>query len=184
MNSFSDEGALLESVRAGDEDALAEVIRRHGPAVLAAARWLLKDGGLAEEAAQDAFVAFWKAPERVDLSKGSLKGYLVGVVRHKAIDRIRSVAARPATTDIDEHAPLHQALPDPTDAIADRDLIERGLARLSGVQREALVLAYLGGRTYREVAQELAIPEGTAKTRLRDGLIAMRRALTPLETAV
>jgi RNA polymerase sigma-70 factor, ECF subfamily len=62
--------------------------------------------------------------------------------------------------------------------VEERQGIRDALARLSPVQREAIVLAYFGGRTYREVAEELDIPEGTAKTRLRDGLIKLRALMT------
>jgi RNA polymerase sigma-70 factor (ECF subfamily) len=65
--------------------------------------------------------------------------------------------------------------------IEEREEIRRALAQLSLVQREAIVLAYFGGRTYREVARELEIPEGTAKTRLRDGLVKLRTLLSAAE---
>ncbi len=67
--------------------------------------------------------------------------------------------------------------PSPAEHIDERDVLKAALLQLSGVQREALVLAYFGGRTYREVATELGIPEGTAKTRLRDGLNKLREIM-------
>jgi RNA polymerase sigma-70 factor (ECF subfamily) len=66
----------------------------------------------------------------------------------------------------------------PPEGIEDRETVKAALEQLTGVQREALVLAYFGGRTYREVATELGIPEGTAKTRLRDGLTRLREIMS------
>ena len=157
---------------------MREAIDRFGPAVLGIARWLLKDEGLAEEAAQDTFVSLWKKPDAVNLERGTLMGFLTGVARHKAIDRIRSAETwRRNTASMVEALDDMPRSVDTTVTIEDRDLLVTALSRLSKPQREAIVLAYLGGRTYREVATELGIPEGTAKTRLRDGLIALRRSL-------
>jgi RNA polymerase sigma-70 factor (ECF subfamily) len=173
---------LLEGLERRDEAALRLVIDRYGSVVYGAARWLVKDEGIAEEVAQDTFVTLWKKPEAVNLSKGSLKSFLTGVARHKAIDRIRSAEAYARNTGGPEMT-MPPAAVDVTETIVERDALIEALNRLTEVQREALVLAYLGGRTYREVAHELDIPEGTAKTRLRDGLTALRRCMAPLEAA-
>ena len=181
------EGELVAALGAGDDGALSEAVKRHGGTVFEAARWLVRDVTLAEEVAQDAFVALWRSPSSVDLSRGTLKSFLVGVARHKAIDRMRSMTVRAGaheranrTSDLR----LDPAALDPSDQLSDRRILVDALRRLSLAQREALVLAYLGGRSYREVAEELRIPEGTAKSRLRGGLIAMRRLLAAAEVAV
>jgi RNA polymerase sigma-70 factor (ECF subfamily) len=75
------------------------------------------------------------------------------------------------TSSVDAHTD------EPSSAVEERQQVKAALEQLSPVQREAIVLAYFGGRTYREVAVELGIPEGTAKTRLRDGLIKLREVL-------
>ena len=178
MEEERSDAALIEAMNRRDESALSEVIARFGPAVLGTTRWLLKDEGLAEEAAQDTFVSLWKRPSAVDLGKGTLMSFLTGVARHKAIDRIRSAEKwRRNTASLTDALDDMPHLDDSTRSIDDRDYLVSALSRLSETQREAIVLAYLGGRTYREVATELGIPEGTAKTRLRDGLIALRRLL-------
>ena len=178
MNVERSDAALIEALLRRDESALREVIARYGSGVLGTTRWLVKDESLAEEAAQDTFVSLWKRPGAVDLDRGTLLSFLTGVARHKAIDRIRSTETwrrhMASMVDVLEDMSLPE---DVTGAIDDRDVLITALSRLSKAQREAIVLAYFGGRTYREVAAELGIPEGTAKTRLRDGLIALRRSL-------
>lgn len=174
---------LLRRIAQRDDGALREVVERYGSIVFGAARWLVRDEGMAEEVAQDTFVTLWKKPGAVDPAKGNLRSFLTGVAKHKAVDRIRSAEA------YERHLGRTATPPpvDPTDigdVIVQRSTLVEALGRLSPVQREALVLAYLGGRTYKEVAKELAIPEGTAKTRLRDGLIALRSSFLRVEASV
>lgn len=167
---------VLRDIVVGREHGLREAMAVHGPAVLGMARRVARDVAVAEEVAQDTFLSLWENWDRVDLSKGSLRSYLVGIARHKAIDRVRSNEARKRATER-RYEDLGPPSPDGYEAALDRAELTGALARLTLVQREALVLAYFGGRSYREVAEELCIPEGTAKTRLRDGLRALRRAL-------
>jgi RNA polymerase sigma-70 factor (ECF subfamily) len=174
---------LLERLAMRDEQALRVTIDRYGAIVFGAARWLVKDEGTAEEVAQDTFVTLWRRPGAVDPSKGNLRSFLTGVAKHKAIDRIRSAAAHARTIETTATSPQEVAS-DIGDTVAERGSLLQALSRLTHVQREALVLAYLGGRTYKEVARELDVPEGTAKTRLRDGLMALRSALLPMEAGV
>jgi RNA polymerase sigma-70 factor (ECF subfamily) len=174
---------LLEGLERRDEDALRATIDRYGALVFGAARWLVKDEGSAEEVAQDTFVTLWRRPGAVDPSKGNLRSFLTGVAKHKAIDRIRSAAVHARTLEATASS-SHEVASDIGDTVVERSSLMQALARLTHVQREALVLAYLGGRTYKEVARELDIPEGTAKTRLRDGLIALRSAMLPVEAGI
>jgi RNA polymerase sigma-70 factor (ECF subfamily) len=105
----------------------------------------------------------------------------VGVARNKAIDLVRreeslrrtrdALMLEAETSSADAHAD------EPSSAVEEREQVKGALEELSPLQREAIILAYFGGRTYREVAVELGIPEGTAKTRLRDGLIKLRELL-------
>lgn len=176
------ERALAERLLARDESALRELIDRYSGTVLGVARRVVAERSFAEEVAQDAFVALWRRPGAFDPERGSLQSFLVGIARNKAIDLVRreesmrrradeliaETATQPATTTMDR---VHDAA----------DLADV-LANLPEPQRDAIALAYFGGRTYREVAEELDIPEGTAKTRLRDGLTKMRAVMTSKET--
>lgn len=180
------DGEILERIAARQETALREAIDVHGGAVYALACWFVRDRDIAEEVAQDAFLTLWNRPERVRLGEGSVRSFLLGVARHKAIDRVRSGAAQRRTTDavlgMLQTAP--RVSPGCDEAVLDRQRLAGALERLSAVQKEAVVLAYFGGRTYRQVARETDVPEGTAKTRLRDALRALRRDLSEDGTAV
>ena len=178
MDTTSD-AELLARMARRDEAALRLTIERYGAVVFGAARWLVRDEGIAEEVAQDTFIALWKRPGAVDPAKGNLRSFLTGIAKYKAIDRIRSASS--AARTLDAAATVHPVASDISDAVVERRALIEALDRLSEVQREALVLAYLGGRTYKEVAVELAIPEGTAKTRLRDGLKALRANMSRVE---
>jgi RNA polymerase sigma-70 factor (ECF subfamily) len=161
-----------------DEEALREAIDTYGGAVYGVARRIVAEPGLAEEVAQDVFLAIWRRPGAYDPDRGSLQGFLLGVARNKSIDLVRreeSLKRTRAALESEFDATAEVA---PSEiGFEDREEVRGALAQLSTVQREAIVLAYFGGRTYREVAVELEIPEGTAKTRLRDGLIRLRELM-------
>ena len=164
---------------ARDERALAEVVDAYGPYVLGMARRVVADAGMAEEVAQDVFVALWRRPGAFDPARGTLQGFLMGVARNKAIDVVRREETRKRARDnLMAEQEVASEGPSATESIDERQRVTAALAQLSAPQKEAVVLAYYGGRTYREVAEELGIPEGTAKTRLRDGLAKLREHLT------
>jgi RNA polymerase sigma-70 factor (ECF subfamily) len=161
-----------------DEGALRVVIDTYGGAVYGVARRIVAEPGLAEEVAQDVFLAIWRRPGAYDPDRGSLQGFLLGVARNKAIDLVRREESLKRTRTALESEFDTTAEEEPSGiGFEDREEVRGALAQLSPVQREAIVLAYFGGRTYREVAVELEIPEGTAKTRLRDGLIRLRELM-------
>lgn len=172
---FRDESELAAALEDGDEAAFRAVIDAHGGAVFGMAWRILKDAALAEEVAQDAILALWARPGVFDASRGNLQSFLVRITRNKAIDRVRQVEARHEKPVPDEEL---DAKEDPMTGVAremeEKERVRSALDKLSPIQREALVLVYFGGRTCKEMAQELGIPEGTAKTRLRDALLRLR----------
>jgi RNA polymerase sigma-70 factor (ECF subfamily) len=169
---------LLDRLMARDERALEEVVESHKALVYGMARRILVDAGLSEEVAQDTFLALWRRPGSFDPARGTLQGFLMGVARNKAIDVVRrEETRRRARDDLVSEQEMTSEVPSATEAIDERQRVTTALARLTTPQKEAVVLAYYGGRTYREVAEELGIPEGTAKTRLRDGLAKLRELL-------
>jgi RNA polymerase sigma-70 factor (ECF subfamily) len=180
MRSMS-EPEIAERLLARDEGTLRRVIREYGGAVFAMAKRVVADPALAEEVAQDAFVVLWRRPGAFDPERGTLLAFLLGVTRNKAVDLVRKEESSRRTTA----SLLAEAEAASKPGAANEEMVEAerrqdvksALSRLSEVQREAIVLAYFGGRTYREVAVELGIPEGTAKTRLRDGLNRLRELM-------
>jgi RNA polymerase sigma factor (sigma-70 family) len=176
------ERELVEGLLARDEGALSLLIDRYGPVVLGMARRVVGETPFAEEVAQDTFLALWRRPGAFDPQRGSLQTFLATVARNKAVDLVRREEhARRSTEALVEEAAAASAEGLATEelvGIEERDRVRTALAQLSPVQREAIVLAYFGGRTYREVARELGIPEGTAKTRMRDGLARLRELMT------
>ncbi|HEX2295970.1 MAG TPA: sigma-70 family RNA polymerase sigma factor [Actinomycetota bacterium] len=167
-----------------DEEVFVQVVRAHGEAVHGMARRVLVDRALAEEVAQDTFVALWRRPGAFDPERGALRTFLLGVARNKAIDLVRKEESlRRAKDRLLDEAEASAARIAPDSAMTssdDKAAIVGALRDLPKVQRDPLVLAYFGGRTYREVAVELEIPEGTAKSRMRDGLSALRARLADL----
>jgi RNA polymerase sigma-70 factor, ECF subfamily len=163
---------------ARDEGALRDVVDAHSAAVYGIARRILGGSALVDEVAQDTFMALWRRPGAFDASRGTLRGFLVGIARNKAIDIVRREQRLSRTKDaLMRDAARQSETVAHDESFSGSDEVTTALAQLSSVQREALVLAYFGGRTYREVAEELGIPEGTAKSRLRDGLINLRSQL-------
>jgi RNA polymerase sigma-70 factor (ECF subfamily) len=173
-----DDVAIASRLLSRDESTLRSVIKQYGGLVHGMARRVIAEPSLAEEVAQDTFLALWRRPGAFDPGRGSLQAFLLGVARNKAVDLVRrEEALRRAKDALAAEVKLVPVEETPSFGIEERQAVASALASLSEVQREALVLAYFGGRTYREVAEELNIPEGTAKTRLRDGLIKLREMM-------
>ena len=173
------DAAVVVAIGRYREDALAEAYRRHGGAVYGLARRLLADGAAAEEVAQEVFLRLWNNPERFDPERGSLRSFLLAQSHSRSVDLLRSDRARRAREERDLRATatagydLEHEVWDLTVATAVRDAV----AVLPVDEREAIELAYFGGRTYREVAAALGAPEGTVKSRIRTGLKRLRGAL-------
>jgi RNA polymerase sigma-70 factor (ECF subfamily) len=180
-----DDTLLAERIRDGDREALGELYDRYASLALALALRVVTDRFTAEDVVHDAFVAIWQHIDRFDPKRGNLRGWLLTVVRNRAIDRVRGARPTMEVGAADERALLRTG-PNPTWelAIARISAIELRvvLATLPAEQREAIELAYFGGRTYREIARLTGVPEGTASGRLRLGLAKLRDALrVPME---
>lgn len=169
------DGELVDAIAAGDQDALAEAYSQHASRVHALARGVCGHTR-AEDLTQEIFLQLWNNPQRYNPERGSLRTYLLMNAHSRAIDVLRSDTARAARETADDlqqrPAPLE------TDAAAlatvERGEVEVLLAALPDVERHAIVLAYFGGHTYREVARLLGVPEGTVKSRIRSGLKHLR----------
>ena len=124
----------------------------------------------------------WRNAARYVAGRGSVKTWLLAIVHHRAIDAIRRRKATVELPDVEVVPPPQFQAPDvwaEVSAQLDADDVRRAIATLSDVQREAIELAYFGGLTQQEVADRTATPLGTVKSRMRLGLLAMRRVLTP-----
>jgi RNA polymerase sigma-70 factor, ECF subfamily len=173
--------AVLERIVAGELHALEELYDRYRTMAYSIAYRITNDATLAEDVVQDAFLGAWRNAARYIEGRGSVKTWLLSIVHHRAIDAIRR---RKPTTELPEREdvpPVELRLPDiwaEVSANLDADAVRGALAVLSDVQREAIELAYFGGLTQQEIALRMDTPLGTVKSRMRLGLLAMRRALT------
>lgn len=178
------DAVLLARLAAGDERALGMVYDQHVDMVYGLARRVTRDDHLAREITQEVFTYLWSQPQRVDLERGSLRAFLGVVTHHRAVDEVRRVARRTTAEsrahngevidDGHESAVLEAATQDWR-----RQRLSAMLDQLPADQRAALELAYFDGRTYREVASILGIPEGTAKSRMRLALARLRTMIGP-----
>ena len=163
---------------AREPDALAEAYRRYAGLVFGVCRRVLHDESLAEDVTQEVFVFLWQYPNRFDPSRGSLRAWLGLLAHHRSVDQIRTTARRTrreAQSDPNDRACNDVELDATALWLSDR--VRDALDKLPSDQKEAIVLAYFGDRSYRQVAVELDIPEGTVKSRVR---LALRRLDTLL----
>jgi RNA polymerase sigma-70 factor (ECF subfamily) len=162
-----------------DQHALAEAYRRHAGAVFALAQRLLNDRAMAEEIVQEVFLRLWNRPEVFDPDRGSLRSYLLAQCHGRAVDLLRSETSRRNREERDARRTASAGY-DVEHEVVDLAVAERVRGALDGLhqnERRAIELAYLGGHTYREVADLLDEPEGTVKSRIRSGLRKMRGSL-------
>jgi RNA polymerase sigma-70 factor, ECF subfamily len=174
---------LIGAVARGDDGAFELVYEQLSGPVYGVILAVLRDPAQAEEVAQEVFLEMWRLAVCYDSGKGSATGWALTIARHRAIDRVRAANASAARELRAARAlPPAQASDTVADA-ADRQLLRQGLARLSHLQREAIMLAFYGEHTYAEVARMLGVPLGTIKARIRDGLARLRHGMQGGPTA-
>ena len=165
---------------AGEEGALNEIYDQFSSFVYGLALRVIGDARAAEDVSQDVFVSVWERPDAFDPHRGSLRTWLGTLAHRRAVDHVRREEARRRRAIKDAARPV--STPDVEEmalALVTAERVRSALDTLPDEQRRAIQLAYFGGKTYRQVAEVLGIPEGTAKSRLRLGL---RRIAGVLET--
>lgn len=170
-------------VRAGDDRALSDLYDRHAKLVFNLAQAIVGNPQDAEEVTEDVFVQLWTSGDRFDPERGSLRAWLAVMARSRALDlvrarsRHRSAHERAASSD-EEGLATPLSASDSADALVLRTelraALDRALTVLNPDQRRAIELAYFGGLTQSEIAERLAEPLGTVKTRIRDGMSRLR----------
>ena len=179
LPSVAWEQCTRERLIAGDEAALGECYDQFASFVYGLILRVVRDPKAAEDITQDVFLCLWEKPAIFDPEKGALRTWLGTLAHRRAVDHVRREEARrrrdeavlsrvSRTPDVEEMAL----------ALVTAERVREALAELPPEQREAVELAYFEGRTYREVAVVMGIPEGTAKSRLR---LALRRIASTLE---
>jgi RNA polymerase sigma factor (sigma-70 family) len=175
------DAVLLARIESGDDDALGIIYSQHANLVYGLARRVTRDEQLARDITQDVFTYLWELPGRVDLSRGSLRSYLAVVTHRRAVDEVRRSERRARS---EANLPVVATEDGPEAAVVEaatqtwrKQRVAAGLAELSVEQRVAVELAYFDGLTYKQVAEALEIPEGTAKSRLRLAMHKLRTVL-------
>ena len=174
------DAVLVATVVDGGEPALAELYRRHGSAVWGLARRVTNDPQAAEEVTQTVFLELWSHPERYDPARGAVRSWLLAQTHGRSVDHVRSETARRRRQTRDAQlsaVPPSAEVEVAVHAAALADHVRRAVDALPSGEREAILLAYFGGHSYRETAQLLAQPEGTVKSRIRSALQNLRRTL-------
>ena len=171
---------------ARDDAALTELYDQLGSYVYGLATRVIGDRRAAEDVTQDVFLSLWERPEAFEPARGRLRTFVGTLAHRRAIDYVRREEARRRRTARDAASVV--PIPDVDElamAIVTAEQVRAEVERLPAEQRDAIELAYFGGRTYRQVAEQLGIPEGTAKSRMRLGLrrIADALAATGVEHA-
>ncbi len=175
-----DDAALVAAMAGGRLEALGELYDRYRAVAYGLAVRITGDATSAEDVVHDAFLGAWRSAERYAPDRSSVRTWLLSIVHHRAIDAVRR--RRPTSELPDPDGPPSAALTSPdvwSEILArlDAERVREALAALTAVQREALELAYFGGLTQQEIADRTDVPLGTVKSRVRLGLLALRRRL-------
>lgn len=172
---MSSDDELAERLRDGDERALRTVYERHGAAVLYLAQRLLANRADAEDVTQLTFVAAWAGRDTFDPRRGTMLGWLLGIARRKAIDRLRAAARDDRVNQTVRAQPVPPDEPERPERIVDRLVVADELGRLPAEQRRTLELAFFDDLTHPQIAAVTGLPLGTVKSHIRRGLANLRR---------
>ena len=175
-----DLAVLLRRSARGDEAAFADLYDATSRRLFGLVLRIVRDHAMSEEVTQEVYLDVWRQSSRFDPDRGSALSWLMTIAHRTAVDKVR--ASEASRRRDDAHATTHQdidfdATAETAQASLEAQRVRRALATLTDAQRAAVELAYLGGYTHTEVARLLGLPLGTAKTRIRDGLIRLRDTL-------
>jgi RNA polymerase sigma-70 factor, ECF subfamily len=172
---------LMQLLREGETGAFEVIFDRHSGAAFSLAYRMCGRQAMAEDVVQEAFVSLWRSGARYDATRGSVRTWVLSVVRNRAIDVLRREGAK-VSRDLGEEG-LAERVPAPelTDTEVERRdearQVRRALGELPPDQRRVVELAFFGGFTHSQIADMLALPSGTVKGRMRLGLTKMRLLL-------
>jgi RNA polymerase sigma factor (sigma-70 family) len=179
------DGQLVELVAEKDADALEALYERYGRPAYSLARRILTDETLAQDVVQEVFLSLWRDAQRFDAGRGTVATYLLSMTHHRAVDAVRreeNLRRWRTTDEVLEYEPDPKArVEDQVETAERRAEVRAALAVLPAAQREALLLAYFGGYTQREVATLIGVPLGTVKTRMAAGMHKLKAALQDVD---
>ena len=174
-NAIPSDLALVMAIRSGDQSAMAALYDRFSSIVYAVALRVLQETGAAEDVLQDIFMQLWRNPGAFDSSRGNMAAWLAVIARNRAIDALRR---RRPQDDIEEVVvSVEIDLASEADRSRAMEKVRRALQAMPSPQRSALELAYFEGLTHTEIAEKTGEPLGTIKTRIRTGLLSLRKIL-------
>jgi RNA polymerase sigma-70 factor, ECF subfamily len=176
---------LMVLVQDGDSGALEVLYERHGGPAYSLAHRIMGERQAAEDATQEAFLSVWRTSASYDAARGSVRSWLLQIVRNRAIDALRRSSVRGGRLDYDDDGVLEaQESPEQTDAEVSRreraSHVRGALKDLPHDQAQVLALAYYAGFTHSEISELLGMPLGTVKGRMRLGLQKVRANLGEL----
>ena len=174
-NATTSDLALVTAIRSGDQGAMAALYDRYSSIVYSVALRVLQDTGAAEDVLQDIFMQLWRRPEAFDASRGNMSAWLAVIARHRAIDSLRR--RRPENDIEDVVVSVEPDMASEADRVRAMGKVRDALGAMAPPQRSALEMAYFEGLTHTEIAEKTGEPLGTIKTRIRTGLLSLRKAL-------
>jgi RNA polymerase sigma-70 factor (ECF subfamily) len=173
-NVVSPDAMLVSAICSGDEQAMEQLYKRYSAIVYSVALRILGDTGAAEDILQEVFMQLWRSPDTFDATRGSLPGWLAVITRNRAIDSLRR--RRPESDITDVVVSNEPDLVGSTEMIRALEKIRGALGQMPAAQRSALEMAFFEGLTHTEIAEKAGEPLGTIKTRIRAGLLTLRKA--------
>ncbi len=174
------EDELLALVAEGDREAFADLYGRTVPRILGIVTQVLRDSAQSEEVTQEVYLELWQNAARFDGSKGRALAWMMTVARRRAVDRVRASQSsrdRDMRVGIRDQPTAYDTVADTVGARLANDEVREAMTLISHLQRQAIEMAYFGTLTQTEIAERLGVKVPTIKTRLRDGLIALRRVM-------
>jgi RNA polymerase sigma-70 factor (ECF subfamily) len=175
---------LVSRIAGGDAAALEALYDRYVRQCFGLALRMVNEPGLAEEVVQEVFLKLWSRPDSYSSQKGAFVSWLLSLVHHRCVDELRKRSRTEVALDNDQPLSVINTKPDPQPdpseqvwVMEQQRVVRQALVQLPQNQRQVLELAYFGGLSQSQIAEQLSQPLGTVKTRMRMGLQNLRQLL-------